>query len=77
MVWGVTGGNGLVKEELLSPLGLTCLGGWKKDKIYHVTNNDKSFDVHLDEKEITNIKKIYGDWLRTSRKKKLEQIENR
>jgi hypothetical protein len=77
--WGVSSGNGSCKvdEKRLAPLGLTCWGGptdaFTGKQLYHVYNEDKSFDRNLNEEDFKNIDLIYKKF---SRKYKLKKICN-
>lgn len=67
---------GTVSEEKLEPLGLICYGGGynKNGTTYHVFNEDKSFDVEVNQKDFDNIDKIYHQFKTKDRKEKLEKI---
>lgn len=78
-VWGVDGSGG-VDEKRLKPLGLFCFGGTSNPKdgmLYHVYNEDRSFDVYLkvDDYEIVDV--IYKTWKTKNRKEKIDKINER
>ena len=76
MTWGVEGGK--IDDKRLSRFGLICYGGSsnKKGMTWHVYNEDKSFDMELNQNDFLNIEEVYKKFKNDLRKQKLQNIND-
>jgi len=79
--WGVTGRSDNKPPDYdydrLSPLGLTCTGGYMRTDIgmtYFVSNKSKTIDVELTAEEFKNLEKTFPSLFRKEKLKRLETI---